>query len=182
MRLGSHTHALYVWMFSPVIITQHTCMPFVMGIANLLSDSLCRHHLIREYIHWGLKQPTVLEGKKEEMFFLIRDPILPWELILQVLQVVFCFLFFGFVFFFFATSTAYWGSWARDWIQAAAVIYAIAVATLDPAALGPGSNTCLLTDWSHCSQILNPLQKELQAYLSKLQESLRMEMLISLKQ
>ena len=54
---------------------------------------------------------------------------------------------------------AYGSSPARDWIRAAAVIYAAAAATLDPlthcARLGSEPHLC--SEPSHWSQILNPL-------------------------
>ena len=46
----ARTHVLYAWLFSPVIITQHTYTLFVMGGANLLSESLHKCHVINKRI------------------------------------------------------------------------------------------------------------------------------------
>ena len=63
------------------------------------------------------------------------------------------------IFFFMATLAAYGSSHARDWIQAATVTYAPAVATPDPLThcAGQGSNWHFCSNPSCCSLILNPL-------------------------
>ena len=62
-------------------------------------------------------------------------------------------LFWDLRFFFFqmAAPAAYRSSWARYWIQAAAV------AMLDPTALGQRLNTCLHSNQSHRCWILSPM-------------------------
>ena len=47
-----------------------------------------------------------------------------------------------------ATPLAYGGSQARDWTQAAAAIYATAVALPDPLTQGPAK------DWTHTSTVI----------------------------
>ena len=67
-------------------------------------------------------------------------------------------LFYLLLIFLMAALTVYGSSWARGWIQNAAVTYTTAIATRDPLThcTGWGSNPCLLSDQSHFSLILNP--------------------------
>ena len=62
----------------------------------------------------------------------------------------------SFFFFLMATPLTYGSSWSWDWIWA---IYVTAAAILDPLTHGAcwGSNPCLHSNQSCCSEILNPL-------------------------
>ena len=79
------------------------------------------------------------------MFFLLRKKLITYK-----------FLTFSFLM---AAPAAYGISGAKDRIQAIAATWAAATAVLDPLAhcASWGSNLCLHSDLSHCSQILNLL-------------------------